>query len=85
MLYDWIKNIDFAYPENFMLIRADSFFDLVVCQKNITGNRQLLKFLQQVLLRFRLQKIISGILPFILRLLAISCIDHSTGPTTKKK
>ena len=73
MLYDWIKNIDFAYPENFMLFGLIPFL-IWWYQKKYNNKQAAFKVSAVRAFNVSTAKNYFRHLPFIFRVLAISAL-----------
>ena len=73
MLYDWIKNIDFAYPENFMLFGLIPFL-IWWYLKKYNRKQAIIKVSAVKAFRVSTAKNYFRHLPFILRLLSITVL-----------
>ena len=84
MLYDWIKNMDFAYPPVFGLF---ILLPVLVGWYIKKHNRQQATIKVSSVNAFTVSSWKNRFrhLPFILRLLALSCLDSGIGPSAKKK
>lgn len=83
MLYDWIKNIDFAYPENFMLFGLIPF--LIWWYTTKYNRRQpTIKVSAANAFRVSTAKNYLRHIPFILRLLAISALIIAVARPQKR-
>ena len=83
MLYDWIKNIDFAYPENFMLFGLIPFLTWWYGKKN---NRQQPAIKVSATRSFTVStaKNYFRHVPFILRLLVVSALITALARPQKR-
>ncbi|MGZ8556681.1 MAG: vWA domain-containing protein [Chitinophagaceae bacterium] len=73
MVYDWFKNIDFAYPENFMLFGLIPFL-IWWYQKKFSSNQAAFKVSAVRAFNVSTAKNYFRHLPFIFRLLTISAL-----------
>ena len=73
MLYDWIKNIDFAYPENFMLFGLIPFL-IWWYLKKYSSKQAAIKVSAVKPFRVSTAKNYFRHVPFILRLLAVTAL-----------
>ena len=73
MLYDWVKNIDFAYPENFMLFGLIPFL-IWWYLKKYNNKQAAIKVSAVKPFRVSTVKNYFRHVPFILRLLAVSAL-----------
>lgn len=73
MVYDWFKNIDFAYPENFMLLGLIPFL-IWWYQKKFNSKQAVFKVSAVRAFNVSTAKNYFRHLPFIFRLLAISAL-----------
>ncbi len=84
MLYDWIKNMSFAYPENFMLF---GLIPLLIWWyiKKYNKKQATIKFSAIRAFNVSTAKNYFRHLPFILRVLAISALIIASGQAAEKK
>ena len=83
MLYDWIKNIDFAYPENFMLFGLIPF--LIWWYTKKSNKRQpAIKVSSAHAFRVSTAKNYFRHVPFILRLLAVTALIVAVARPQKR-
>ncbi len=83
MLYDWIKNIDFAYPENFMLLGLIPFL-IWWYVKKYNQKQTALRFSTTQSFKVSTAKNYFRHLPFILRLLAVAALVIAVARPQKR-
>lgn len=83
MLYDWIRNIDFAYPENFMLFGLIPFLIWWYTKKN-NKRQPAIKVSSAHAFRVSTAKNYFRHVPFILRLLAVTALIVAVARPQKR-
>lgn len=83
MLYDWIRNIDFAYPENFMLFGLIPFLIWWYTKKS-SKRQPAIKVSSAYAFRVSTAKNYFRHVPFILRLLAVTALIVAVARPQKR-
>ena len=83
MLYDWIKDVDFAYPENFLLFGLVPFL-IWWYVKKYDRNQPAMKVSAAGAFRVKTAKNHLRHVPFILRILAVCCLVVAVARPQKR-